>query len=386
MAQRPARTTMAAVAAAAGVSVMTVSYTYSRPDRVAAVTRQRVEAAAAELGYHGPDPTGRLLKRGRSNTLGVIVGEGLPYAFDDPESARFLAGVASVCVEYEQNMMLIPINDDAGDRDRIQEAVVDAFIWWTGVSDGPVLDALLATGKRLAIQGSEPHHLRKRLEEPGRQRHGGVRVISIDDFRAAQDVALETLNQARAPAVVSFSLVPSDHARLVYGPDPDEAEIPNARERLRGFRAACEQRGFEWSRVPVAVVSRNDRQDAVQIVDDLLGLEPRPDAVMTMSDQLALAVADAAGLLRLPIPDHIAISGWDDSTAAAEHGLTSVHQSLYEQGASCAGFAIKKAPRRATSEWSLAVRASTRRSQSPGRPRHGRLAGDTAPGSDTARE
>lgn len=39
---KPSRVTMRQVATEAGVAVMTVSYTYTRPERVAAATRTRV--------------------------------------------------------------------------------------------------------------------------------------------------------------------------------------------------------------------------------------------------------------------------------------------------------------------------------------------------------
>ena len=55
------RVTLAQVAERAGVSVMTASYTYSRPDRVSPEARARVLAAATELGYAGPDPRARSL-------------------------------------------------------------------------------------------------------------------------------------------------------------------------------------------------------------------------------------------------------------------------------------------------------------------------------------
>ena len=45
------RPTMADVAAAAGVSTMSVSYTFNQPRRVSDATKQRVRAAAARLGY-----------------------------------------------------------------------------------------------------------------------------------------------------------------------------------------------------------------------------------------------------------------------------------------------------------------------------------------------
>ncbi len=59
--------TLRDVAAAAGVSVWTVSTAYSNPGRVAEATRQRVFDAAAVLGYSGPHPGARSLARGRTS-------------------------------------------------------------------------------------------------------------------------------------------------------------------------------------------------------------------------------------------------------------------------------------------------------------------------------
>src|SRR5258708_33567065 len=75
------RVTLAQVAELAGVSVMTASYAYNRPGRVSDDARSKVLTAAARLGYAGPDPSARSLRRGSTHTLGGVIGEHLRYAF-----------------------------------------------------------------------------------------------------------------------------------------------------------------------------------------------------------------------------------------------------------------------------------------------------------------
>ena len=65
-------TTARRVAAQAGVSPATVSRVFSRPEVVADGARQRVLAAARELGYR-PHPIARSLASGRTGILGVVV-------------------------------------------------------------------------------------------------------------------------------------------------------------------------------------------------------------------------------------------------------------------------------------------------------------------------
>src|SRR3954452_2380752 len=141
-----ARPTMAQVARAAGVSVMTVSYAYSQPQRVSAEAAAKVRAAAAKLGYPGPHPGARSLRRGRAGSLGFVLGERLTYAFDDPQAARFLSGVAEVCAAEAVGLTLVPTTGQDGDAGRVADAAVDGFVVWTASDDDPVLDAVTATG------------------------------------------------------------------------------------------------------------------------------------------------------------------------------------------------------------------------------------------------
>ncbi|GAA1918676.1 LacI family DNA-binding transcriptional regulator [Streptomyces sodiiphilus] len=62
------------VAQAAGVHVSTVSRTFSAPHMVNADTRERVLAAATQLGYR-PNQAARALTTGRTHNLGLIVAD-----------------------------------------------------------------------------------------------------------------------------------------------------------------------------------------------------------------------------------------------------------------------------------------------------------------------
>jgi DNA-binding LacI/PurR family transcriptional regulator len=357
---------MADVARDAGVSVMTVSYVFSRPERVSPGVRELVVQAALRLNYHGPDPAARSLARGRSNSVGVVVGEGLSYAFDDFPSTRFLVGVAAVCVEYRQNLVLIPAAGDAGDVSRVREAAVDSYILWTGVRDGPVLDAVIGSGKPAAIQGPPPDSLRLR-PGPGRvsaaARPGGrqIQVVTADDRSAASAVVSATFAGARAPAVVSFALSPEGSPRIVRGPSVSRVAFAVARERLRGIQQQCRRMGIPWSGVRVAVVARNNRQDARPLLEELVEDPSPPDAIVAMSDELALGVLDAASQRGYRVPADVTVSGWDNSPAAERHDLTSVHQSLEEQGMRCALFVLGRERQPENSTWRLVERGSTRR-------------------------
>ncbi|WP_027482021.1 LacI family DNA-binding transcriptional regulator, partial [Deinococcus pimensis] len=63
---RARRATLKDVAREVGVSPATVSNAYNRPDQLSPALRERILETARELGYSGPDPLARGLRRGRS--------------------------------------------------------------------------------------------------------------------------------------------------------------------------------------------------------------------------------------------------------------------------------------------------------------------------------
>jgi DNA-binding LacI/PurR family transcriptional regulator len=346
------RVTMPDVAREAGVSAMTVSYAFNRPERVAEATRRRVLDAAERLGYAGPHPGARSLRRGRTATLGVVLGEHLTYAFDDPQATQFLAGVSTVCVEHGLGLTLIPVTGGPQDAARVREAAVDALVLWTTADDDPVLDAVVRRGLPAVVQGG-----------PARP---GIDLVTIDDRAAARAVGTAAFTAARAPAVLSFPLDRARRPAVRRGPDPDATRFPVTRHRLQGYADAAAGLGLDWAAVPVVVLARSDPAEAESAALRLLE-RADVDAVAAMSDVLALGVLAAARRLGTTVPAQLAVTGWDDGPAAAAAGLTTIAQSLREQGELCARTVVEPgtAPTRTAPPWHLVTRASTR-----GRPPH----------------
>ena len=242
------RVTLAQVADRAGVSVMTASYSYSRPGRVSEESRARVLAAAAALGYAGPDPSARSLRRGSTLAIGVVLGEHLTYAFDDPGAVSFLAGVAGVCADRGHGVTILPITGGADDVDRVTDAAVDGFIVWTTSDDDPVLAAVRATKRPAVVHGGPS------LE--------GMGLVSIDNRAAALAVGAVAFAGARRPAVLSQPLSRDRVTMTRGGSELEGVTFPVTRDRLAGFREAAEATGTAWGDVLVGVCGRNDTEEA----------------------------------------------------------------------------------------------------------------------------
>jgi DNA-binding LacI/PurR family transcriptional regulator len=172
---------------------------------------------------------------------------------------------------------------------------------------------------------------------PGRS---GLPVVGIDDRAAARAIGAEAFMRARRPAVLSFPVDRARRAMTIHGPDPTAATFPVTRRRLEGLRDAWLATGGAWDGVPVIVCSRNSAAEGETAADELLRGPDAPDAIAAMSDELALGVLRAAARRGVPVPDGLAVTGWDDTEAAAPAGLTTVAQSLQDQGARCARLAL----------------------------------------------
>ncbi|MFC7328908.1 LacI family DNA-binding transcriptional regulator [Marinactinospora rubrisoli] len=323
MASNRRRATLKDVANRAGVSPMTASYTFSRPDRVAPATRELVREAAADLGYR-PDAVGRALRSGRTQQLGVVFGEHLSYAFDDPQAAQFLAGVAEVCVAEVFGVTLIPTRGDTADVDRVLSAAVDGYVLWTTAEDDPVLEAVGADPRPAVIQGGP--------------RRAGIACVTQDDYRAAFAVVSQALGEEdRVPAVLSFPADRSRHDAVTTGADlsPD-VPFPVTAARLRGYRDAIEASGRAWADTLVAIAPRNTRSEGAALARRLAPRLPADALVIAMSDELALGAYEA---LHTTHPD-AAYTGWDGSRPALELGMWSVTNPLREQGRRCARIVV----------------------------------------------
>jgi DNA-binding LacI/PurR family transcriptional regulator len=340
------RVTLAQVAEQAGVSVMTASYTYNRPNRVSEQARSKVLAAAAQLGYPGPDPSARSLRRGSTRTLGVVMGEHLSYAFEDPGATSFLAGIADVCADRGYGMTVLPITGAAEDVPRITEAAVDGFVVWTTSDDDPILPAVQAVQRPAVVHGGPAV--------------AGLELVTIDNRAAASVVGAIAFRGAKRPAIVSQPLSRTRVSTISAGTDITDVLFPVTRERLEGYRQAAEDAGFAWRDVVVAVCARNDAVEAERIAGTLFASAEPPDAIAAMSDQQAAGVVRAARAAGRVIPDDVAVTGWDDAAVAAQLGLTTVRQSLREQGAACAHAALGEMPTCHNTSWSIVPRGSTR--------------------------
>lgn len=335
------RVTLQTVADRVGVSRMTVSNAFSRPDQLSVALRERILAAAQELGYVGPDPSARALARGRVGAVGILLTESVATAFADEVATGFLEAIARELGPTGMALTLLTSSHEGSDVVPARDVAMDGAIVYSCDVRSSDIEWLVKRGLPLVY-----------VDQPA---VAGVPSINIDDHGGARAAAqhLVDLGHRRVGlAVLGFSgpygLVDRivDHEHLV------------TRQRLLGWTEALTAAGIQPSmvRLPHCDDLTEAGREAGRL---LLTQDPRPTAILCFSDVLANGVVCTTEDLGLRVPGDVSVVGFDDSALAARMRptLTTVRQPIAEKG-------------RAASAALLASLASTRGPAAPRRARH----------------
>jgi DNA-binding LacI/PurR family transcriptional regulator len=316
------RATLKEVAEELGVAPSTVSNAYNRPDQLSVALRERVFETARRLGYPGPDPLARGLRRRRAGAVGVLYDNRLSYAFGDPAEVLFLQGVSMVT--EEEGLGLLLLSGAPGEErhpEVITGAVVDGFVLYSMSEGDPLVDAAL--GRRLPTVLVDQPQL------------SGLPVVSIDDEAAARSAAEHLIQLGhRRLGIVSFGFGPGVRDGIADLSRQEGATYRVSRSRLRGYAAAITAAGLPGADVPVYECAENVPEKGRIATEALLSRDPRPTAILTFSDQLALGAIEAARRLGLSVPKDLSVVGFDDvpEAARATPPLTTVHQPHIDKG------------------------------------------------------
>ncbi|MTV24135.1 LacI family DNA-binding transcriptional regulator [Nitriliruptoraceae bacterium ZYF776] len=337
------KVTLQTLADELGVARSTVSNAFNRPDQLSAELRERVLATADRLGYAGPDPVARNLRRGRSGVLGVLLKESLVYAFGDPYAVAFLGALAADAEVTGEGVLLIPSPPGEDTTEPVRHAAVDAFCGFALPEDHPSLVAALRRDLPIVL-----------VDGP---RLPGQAFVGIDDEAAIGDVTRHLLELGHTElAVLSFRLRPDGYQGPVDARRLAAVAYRITAQRLSGVLGATSAAGRH---APVVEVGENVRERARGAALELLRATPRPTAVVCLSDVLALGALDAAAELGLRVPEDLSVTGFDDVVEADAAGLTTVRQPAEDKGRAAAALLRSGERREVLLDHQLVVRRST---------------------------
>lgn len=274
---RPA--TLADVAAAAGVSMMTVSRVVNGSARVSDGTRERVQAVMVELGYI-PNQLARSLVVRRLGLIALVVADITHPWFTELAHAVELAAAGSSYTTIFGNTDGEPAAELAY-LEKLSALRVDGVILAPAASSAPGIDLLIQRGIPFVT-------IDRRLAELACDHVQGESV------KSARELVDHLIGHGRKRIAV------------ISGP----AEVSTATDRVAGWRLAMRKAGLPAPRVLVRHTAFT-REAAREVALELLARPDRPDGVFAANAFMAFGVLDAAAELGLQVPEDLGLVTFD---------------------------------------------------------------------------
>ena len=296
----------------ANVSTATISRAFHEPDKLRADTRDRVLALAQKLGYY-PSPSGRALKRGRHDVLGVI----WPLEVEGAEAEfaqRILASLTRHLVTNDLDLLVCPVNRSepetlAHAHRTLQRSRCDAWILLYPRHHDALIASLANSHKPVVcLMGNLP-------ECPA------WKSVRLNQRSWIED-ALQRLRAAGCRNVLFFG--------------SREGE-PDHEERLKSFAAlAPKYFGTRTACLP------GWPPDTAEL-ERHLAAHPA-DAIIGVDDRAALLALDLCQKISLRVPGKMKVIGMDDIPRAqfSAPPLSSYRQPLDEMVACAVDLALGK--------------------------------------------
>lgn len=306
---RPSRRrppTLRDVAELAGVSIKTVSNVVNDYPYVSPPTRRKVQAAVERVGYR-PQLAAQQLRTGSSGILTLAV-PSLTFTYFSDLAQHFID-------DAQGRDRTVVLHSTSGGREKEIEVLAG---FKRRLGDGLIFNPLLVGEDHLAAMDTVDQPTVFIGEHvPDMSLPQGSDYARIDNVRAAYDATSHLLEAGRTALA------------FVGAHDAETAAQPHGSSvlRIKGFRRALHEHGYDPERAPLQVVSDWHRADGRLAAHRLLDENPDVDAIVCGNDELAFGVLAGMRDRRVSVPDQIAVVGYDDSPDApfSYPALTSVN-------------------------------------------------------------
>ena len=303
------------VARAAGVSISTVSRSFTHPEMVSEQTRRRVLEVASRMGYAISRSAGAI-KTGRTNRVALLMNESITSWFN----VNVFAGINRVLHAEGYDIAIWDHIDKAADRHEFFETLpvrrnVDA-----------VFVASFATDETEVAQLRSIH----------------VPLIGINTPSAESLDASIGIDDREGMATAARHLIALGHRSLAYvGSEPAASLGASIDDRQAGFERACADAQAAGKDLSWQVIRVPRGAEFVDVaLSELLALEEFPDAICCQIDMLTIPLMRGLAKYGRVAPRDYSIIGFDDHDMAEMMDLTTMRQEPCAMGRAAAGKAL----------------------------------------------
>ena len=316
------RVTIQDVANLANVSKSAVSLAVNDPRKLSEATLKKIHRAAQELGY-SQDPTARMLRTRRTDSLGLLLPQQLDKVLENPYYTQFLQGIGQTCQREGLTLLLVPPLRGSMLK-AIPYAAVDGFIVSGLEYDRGEVTALRQRGTPFVLVDSEWHE--------------DVPSIDIDESDGIRELVEHLLHQGHRR--IAFVAIETDTpGGYPNWKGPVQRRMHGAIQALATAELTPDDDQISIIEVPCT------RTGGVTAFRTLWAQDKQPTAMVAFSDVIAFGILDAARDAGVQVPHDLSVSGFDDLAEASwtTPGLTTIRQPLLPKGrraAECLVYAI----------------------------------------------
>lgn len=305
------------VAAAAGVSIATVSRVLNKQPGYGAKTEARVLEAIEKTGYQRNE-IARNLKMKRSDTIAVLVPE-ITGGF----STKIMSGIHEASMEQDYAVMLCNVGAD-------------------GVACRRYINLL----RERQVGGILACSIPPQSGADGLLYESGIPCVLINSMSFRYPLPYIKIDDFQAMYQATSYLIQRGHTRIGILSGKQEDMIAG-RPRMEGYRQALNANGIgsreEWEQCISDFGFQAGRKGAGELLDRAKELT----GIVACSDEVAAAVLSVAAERHIRVPDDLSVIGFDDSEIASmtEPTLTTVSQPFREMGHSAIGMLFRQIER-----------------------------------------
>ena len=298
------RTTLADIAKAAKVSMMTVSRAINNKPGLSDELRQHILDLAETMGYR-PNSFARGLATQQTTTVGLVVPD-----ITNPFFAQIARGVEDAAFENQYNIFLVNTNEDA-----VREAAVLDTLWQKGI------DGVIICSSRLSDEALEAQI----------QRFPAIVLVNRELKFSQSNLITINVNDQRSARRVLQHFKDLGRRRIAYIGGP--ANSFSNQRRLEGYQA-----GLQAAEIPFDPQLLENAQPTTEggriAAAALLKRQPDVDAIFAFNDLVAVGAMQVCLELGKKVPQDVAIVGVDDIPLATiiRPQLTTMHVALSHIG------------------------------------------------------
>lgn len=300
--RKKGRTTIADVAARAGVSPITVSRALREPGRVSAPLRRRIDAAVRALNYV-PDQHARALASARTNVVGVLIPSLTNTVF-----AEVMRGIhdraekTDLQVQFA-NTRYSPLEEERLIRLFLSQSPAGLIV--VGIDQTEAAAALL--------------------------RAASLPIVQIMELGPAPFDMMVGFSQFDAGRAMTEHLLSAGYRRVAFL----AARLdPRSNRRMAGYSAVMSEAGLADDGLMAQTKAPSSVQIGCELLREIVRRRPDVDAVFCNNDDVALGALFECHRLGIAVPEQLGIAGFNDfeMSAAAEPPITSVATERYAMG------------------------------------------------------